>query len=199
MKKEILLPMLLLFLAGCVGGGSSSSEPIKNEVIKSEKPASEIKEETGILTTKIKFKDADSEGVIKLNKLTKKAEVDFVIYLNDTEEWVEFFGENVTAAPFMVNTMCGILAVAFFNESALKEMSQSGNITTEQGPSVLSFLEGYKVTQSKILFKDKETGENIAECIAVGPRWEDITFKAYRDYSGYPSLFGMEIGKKIES
>jgi len=118
-------------------------------------------------------------------------------YINDTEEWVDFFGEQVTAVPFIVNYACGFLALAFFNESALNELQESGNVSidkeTEKDP-----FGGYTFTKVSIIFKDKETDEKIAECIATGPNWGDISFKVYRDYSGKPSFFDMEIGKMPE-
>ncbi len=80
-----------------------------------------------------------------------------------------------------------------FNETALEDLYESGNMTAEKEPS---FWEGYTATSSHIDFIDKETGEKIAECTSTGPNWEDIKFKAYREYDS--SFMGMKIGELPE-
>lgn len=184
--------LLLIFISlGCVEK-ETTSEPLAK---KAEEEA--VKEEKGIITDKIIFKDEHASGEISKNKLTKTATIGMTWFINDTDEWVNFIGEKVTIVPFMVNLACGLFTVAFFNETALKELQESGNMSIGEEKE-RSSLEGYKVTKASLVFKDKETNEKIADCTATGPRWEDISFNAYRDYSGMSSFFGMEIGKLPE-
>jgi|Deesub1362A_J573_1020465.scaffolds.fasta_scaffold01962_15 hypothetical protein len=194
MKIKILIFGLIILIFTNLGCIEKESSNFVNITGKSDKEGQSFKEEKGIIFEKLIFKDEHLSGEISKNKFKKTATVDMTWYINDTEEWVDFFGEKVTAVPFIVNYACGFLALAFFNESALNELQESGNVSidreTEKDP-----FEGYTFTKVSIIFKDKETDEKIAECVATGPNWEDISFKVYRDYSGKPSFFGMEIGK----
>lgn len=151
-------------------------------------------EERGIIIDKFKFRDDKSTGEVIKNKLTKTATIRMSINVNDTEEYAEFFGEQISSVPFLVNTACSLFAVAFFDPDALAELQEGGNLTTETKED--SILEGYKVSESSIRFLDEENNKLIAECTATGSEWEDIKFNAYREYEN--SLFGMKIGEALE-
>ena len=94
-------------------------------------------------------------------------------------------------APLTVNVICRMFALAMFNITALQDLYESGNMTTEQGAV---FWEGYTATQSHIDFIDKETNEKIAECTATGPNWDDMVFNAYREYEN--TFLNMQIGEQ---
>lgn len=184
----LFILVILAVSFGCV----EQEEPVKKE--ESEEA---VKEERGIITDKLTFKDEHASGKISKNKITKTATIDMTYFVNDTEEWTDFTAEKMTMVPFVVNFACLTMTTAFFNDTALEELQKSGNISIgeerEESP-----LEGYKITRVSLVFKDKETNEEIADCTAMGSRWEDISFNAYRNYSGKPSYLGMEIGKLPE-
>lgn len=123
-------------------------------------------------------------GEVIKNKLTKTAEVKAVWKFNDTEEYTELMGKRVANAPFLINLGCSLYASIFLNETAIKENELFGEV-----------LEGYKVTGMKVDFLDYEDNSRIAGCTATGPEWEDISFKAYREYGA--SMFGSKIGERL--
>ena len=150
--------------------------------------------EKGIIIDKLRFKDEHSSGEILKNKLTKTAEVKITMSLNDSDEYPEFFGENISLAPFLINVACGLFSVAFFNESILAELQKEGNLTIdtkEERP-----LEGYTVIKSYLEFTDFEEKKKIADCTTTGPAWENIKFNVYREYNS--TFFGVKIGELPE-
>lgn len=213
-KKTVILAIILVIVAslGCVGKeptaqettatseessekSKSTTAPSATEASTTEKVAPVVEE--GIITDKLIYDNPDMKGEVRKNKLTKKAEVETLLYFNDSEEWGEGFfeGEQMTTVPFIVNTLCNIYTLIYFNETGLKEWQEAGNFTVEDTEEH-AFLEGYTVTDAAVIFKDKETDEKIAECTATGPTWDDIVFNAYRDYPVENSLMEAEIGKK---
>ena len=192
------LLIILLFIMGCSNESKISNLNLKNEndkeLIKSNGQTGDFIEEKGIIIDKLRFKDEHSSGEILKNKLTKTAEVKINFVLNDSDEYVNFFGESVSMTPFFVNLACGVFAIAFFNESALKELQEGGNLTIETKEE--NPLEGYKIKKSYIEFLDFEEKVKIADCTATGPSWESIKFNSYREYN--LTFFGAQIGKKLE-
>lgn len=199
----VVFVIAVLFLVGCSNQQDVSDtdkevimdegkETQKQELSTKEKE--ELVEEKGIITDKLKFGDDKTSGEIIKNKITKTAEVKMSMSLNDSEEYTEFFGEQLSMAPFTINMACGLFAVAFFNQSALAELQEGGNLTIEAEEE--NPLDGYKVTKSYLEFIDFEEKTKIADCTATGPSWDNIRFNAYRKYES--SFFGMQIGELPE-
>lgn len=157
----------------------------------------EVHKSGGLVSESLYFNEGDMEGKIIKNKLTQTATIDINSYINDSIEYVDFLGERITGAPFLINYFCVLFATAFFDETALQELQKEGNITTE-GDEQIS-LEGYTVKSASTSFYDKETNEKIATCVSTGSEWDDIKFETYRDYSNVGSIFDAEIGKQLDS
>ena len=194
-SKIITLVVLLVLLTGCIADQTKK----QSESITEEKPTQQIakdqdvKKTSGLITEKLSFKDEDMSGEVIKNKLTKTAEAKLEVLIPDDIEKMDFLGEETSAVPMTVNLICGLFGTAFFNQSALQELSSTGNMTAESGEN---FLEGYTASKSTIKFVDKEDKKLIADCTATGSEWGDIKFNAYREYE--KSLFGMVIGKTME-
>jgi len=199
--------VIVIFLFSLIGCSTEQTKSLSDTTVNVNKqevnnlPAQEQKqdliEDKGIITDKLKFSDDKTSGEITKNKLTKTAEVKMTMRLNDSEEYGDFMGEQVATAPFMINMACGLFAVAFFNQSALAELQDSGNMTIEsEEDNTLNALEGYTVTKSSLEFIDYEDKTKIADCTATGGSWDYIKFNAYRKYES--SFFGMQIGELPE-
>ena len=193
-SKIIILIALLVLLIGCTAEqtekkSESATKEKSTEIAKDQ----DIKKTSGLLIEKLSFRDEDMSGEVIKNKLTKTAEAKLELLIPDDTEKMDFLGEEISAVPMTVNLICGLFGTAFFNPSALQELSSSGNMTAESGEN---FLEGYTASKSTIKFVDKEDKKLIADCTATGSEWEDIKFNAYREYE--KSLFGMVIGKTME-
>lgn len=187
--KNILIIIILVIIVGCTIPNQNTSETTTSTT-----KEQNFIEEKGIVTDKLKFNDGETFGEIIKNKLTRTAEVKMTMKLNDSGEYGDFMGEQVATAPLMINMVCNLFAVAFFNRSALTELQESGNITIEsEEDNPLNALEGYTVTKTSLDFIDYEDNSKIADCTATGGLWEDIKFNAYRKYES--SFFGIEIGK----
>ncbi len=194
--KLLLIAFAVLIVSGCTGGVNETVPPPTTiqatEAPTTEKAAPVVEE--GIITDKLIYDNPRMKGEVRKNKLTKKAEVETILYFNDSEEWGEgFFDEQMTTVPFIVNMICNVYTLIYFNETGLKEWQESGNVTVEDTEEH-AFLEGYTVTDATVIFKDKETDEKIAKCTATGPMWGDIKFNVYRDYPVEKTFFKAEIG-----
>lgn len=140
-----------------------------------------------LFTESITFNDPNFKGQVVKNKITKTFTADFDYYINNSMEYIEFFGSNVSMVPFTVNFFCRLYTLAMFNSTQLNSLYESGNITSSK-----SQVEGYTATNAHVDFIDKEEGTKIAECTSTGPDLDDIEFKSYREYDS--SFFGAEIG-----
>ena len=192
----ILCITLVLLVVGCSNkSGISATTETQTKEIPTEQIAKEqeVKKTSGLITEKLSFKDEDISGTVIKNKLTKTAEAKIDMFIPDDIEKQELLGQEVSAVPMTVNLICGLFGTAFFDPSALQELTKSGNLTAESGEN---FLQGYSITKSAIKFIDKEDKKLIADCTATGSKWENIKFNAYREYEN--SLFGMVIGKTME-
>jgi len=193
---SIALLILVLLVVGCSNeSGLTDATKTQTKEGSTEQITKEqdVKKTSGLITEKLSFEDEDMSGTIIKNKLTKTAEAKLEMFIPDDVEKMDFLGEEISAVPMTVNMICSLFGTAFFNPSAMQELTSSGNMTAESGEN---FLEGYSATKSEIKFIDKEDKKLIAECTATGSEWEDIKFNAYREYKN--SLFGMVIGKSME-
>ncbi len=189
MKTKILLAVLLsvVFIAGCTSSSTNSQKYVTPNESSTE--SSVVKEDT-LFTESLVFNKPNLKGHIIKNKILKTFFADLEFYINDSMENVDFFNGNVSVVPFTVNFMCRFFVLAMFNETALNELYQEGNISSSESEP---FWKGYTAVSSHIDFIDAETNEKIGECEATGENWEDLKFKAYRNYD--ESLFGWQIGQ----
>lgn len=192
--RSVLLVGPVLILSGCAGGPSST--PAQPEAASAPETMAAPVEEKGIITDRLIYNEPNMKGEVRRNKLTKEAVVETTTYINDSEEWEDdpLLG-NFTMVPFLVNFVCDIYTLIYFNKTGLEGWWVGGNLTLEETEEDV-FLEGYTVTEARVFFRDKETDEKIAECTATGPAWEDIEFKAYREYPKEQSLFDAVIGDR---
>jgi len=192
----VLLTSLLL--VGCTTEVEKPTESEQKESDKGEQLVSDKEgyvEEKGIIVDRIKFGDYTSSGEIIKNKLTKTAKIEIKIYLNDSEEYDEIFEEKVSMAPLLINAFCELSADLFFNWEKLEKEISQGNLTIESDePKEENPLKGYKVDYVHAEFIDFEDKNKIAECTALGPKWNDIEFKVYRKYDS--TFTGTQIGER---
>lgn len=191
MNKKITLPiMLLIILAGGIG-----YYVFTNKV--------EVDKEGGVTTKKdalvaqeVSYEKDGTVFKFTKNRVNRTALINMQYPIADKDEYSDFMGTQVTMAPFMVNLLCGMLNQAFYDPQALqkasKDASQAAKITEDS--EFKNALEGYKVAEFKIDFKDKETNEPIASCQSGQKGFENIKFTVVRDYSKVASFFGQQIG-----
>lgn len=192
MKKNniIILSVILIFL---VLGGASYLLSSRN-----------VDDDGGVLTKDEKLVTQDvsyeKDGTLfkfHKNRVTKTADIEMEYALADDEEYSDWFGEQITSAPFMINLLCGTFNTALFDPESLEEETSEASDSAENVTEDQQFknaLEGYTVNKFNISFFDKETKEQIATCASQEKGFDSITFDAKRDYSGMDSLFGHQIG-----
>lgn len=154
----------------------------------------EFVEETGLFSDKISFEDEGMSGEIIKDRITKKAEIKLEMSFTDEEEFIDEMGEIITSVPMTVNMLCGGLARAYF----LTEHEEDEIFQLEQDSDMAKLLEGYEVNRFEMLFRNRDSNENIARCESSSAEWEEIKFTTYRDYSNVNSFFGAVIGEKME-
>lgn len=220
MKKIFILVCLILmiglFLVGCNETGRV--EDVRNEDYSqgtdfenkpTTKSQEDIKEEKGILIDTLTLgEDEQFKGKITKNKLTKVANIDFSYYINDTDEKADFLGSEVYMAPMLINMLCKIFPMGFYDPESLEDLvnnlneainefnegeSEETEAKKTEDNKILNKLEGYNINNVILVFYDKETNEKIAECSSKGK--DDLNFKTYRDYDPENSFMGVEIGK----
>jgi len=200
-----IIVLLLFSLIGCSTEQSvNSSQTTENldkkesnlqPVPTTEEQKQDLVEDKGIIIDRLRFNDTTMSGEIVKNKLWKTAEIKIKMSLNDSTEYADFMGEQSAMAPFMINMVCGLFTSIFFNQTALEELRERGNMSidsAEENP-----LKGYTITKSTVEFNDYETKEKIADCVASRAGWDNIKFNAYRTYNA--SFFGAQIGELSEN
>ncbi len=132
------------------------------------------------------------------NRLNRTVGIEVNYNIDDKAEFTDFLGQKMTMAPFLINMLCGLFNQGSFDPESLKEASKSAD--TEKSKNLTeddqfkNALDGYKVADFKIEFKDKESGDDIAACQSNQKGFENIKFTTTRDYSGYGSFLGSKIG-----
>ena len=133
----------------------------------------------------ITLSDENSSIVITKNNIQKTANIDMTLYMSDAELNVELFGDMTE---FMTTMSCGLMQMAFFNETALTEFTQEieewnamDSTIEDEGTSeepmeepMENQLKGYEIKTFNLLIKDKNTKQTISECLVTGPSEEDI-------------------------
>lgn len=125
-----------------------------------------LTQKDAVVTQEVSYEKDGTLFKFSKNRLTKTATVEMEYGLTDSDEYTDFLGEQVTMAPFFINLFCGVFNQAMFDPEALEELSEdeeeAKNITEDQ--QFKNALEGYKISQFRIQYKDSESDENIASC-----------------------------------
>ena len=162
MKKTILFGLLILSIV-IISGCTHQTETMDD--------GTKVTMSENILTESIEFESEDVTGSVTKNKLTKTAEIEMTMYLNDTAEEESTFGDQ-SMIPWMLNFTCNIFAVAFFNADEWED----ANMTSD----TINKLEGYEITRFEFETLDKENGQKISDCVATSE--DDVRFTMHRDY-----------------
>ena len=198
MNKNLILILTLLLLILIISGcdETSTDEDINEsredntqiQNISSETQQEEVKIEDYTFIQRITYEDNHSKSVITKNKILKIATIEMDLYYEG--KWGDFKqGDFLTN--FTVALPCGLMALAFFNQTALETLleewnnSQGLTIKDDSPPEEKEEepqenpLEGYEVTKVTLYFKYKSTGDKFAECILAGAEASDINIKFY--------------------
>lgn len=191
LNKKITLPvMLLVIVAAGIGYYVFTSK------VEVDKEGGVTTKKDALVAQEVSYEKDGTVFKFTKNRVNRTAIISMIYPLADKDEYSDFMGTQVTMAPFMVNLLCGMLNQAFYDPEALqeasKDASQAAKITEDS--EFKNALEGYRVSEFKIDFKDKETNEPIASCQSSQKGFENIKFTAVRDYSKVGSFFGQQIG-----
>ena len=191
MNKKIALPILLLVV---IAGGIIFY--IFSNKVEVDKEGGVTTKKDAVVTQEVSYEKDGTTFKFTKNRLTKSANIEMQYGIPDKDEYGDFLGNKVTMAPFLINLLCSTLNQAFYDpqkpQEASQDASQAAKLTEDS--EFKSALEGYKVTDFKMEFKDKETNEFIATCQSSQKGFENIKFTVVRDYSGVDSFFGQKIG-----
>lgn len=193
MNKKIVIPILVVLLLAITGGIFYYIFSNKVEV---DKEGGVLTKKDAVVAQEVSYEKDGTLFKFTKNRVTKTASIGIQYSLSDKDEFGDFMGTKVTMAPFMINLLCGTLNQAFYDPQKAvetsKDASQAAKLTEDS--EFKNALEGYKVTDFKMEFKDKESSESIATCQSSQKGFENIKFTTVRDYSGYGSFFGQKIG-----
>ena len=161
MNKTILIGLLIaiVFVSGCTQQTETMDDGTR------------VTTSDNMITETMNFDSEDVTGSIVKNKITKTAEIDMTMYMNDTSEEEAAFGE-MSMVPTMLNMTCYLFTAAFFDADSWNEANMSSDTENK--------LEGYDITRFEFTVVDKEDRERISECIATSK--DDVEFTMYRDY-----------------
>ena len=150
-------------------------------------PTPTVKKETQDYTfvETITYTTDTGRTIITKNKILKTATIEMSI-MNQKSEYpgINEFGAKLA---------CGMVRLAFFNETAKEEFNkqvQQWNsqqyTVTDDSPQEQKVatpgenpLEGYKVTSARIQIKDQATNNQISECTVTGPNIADVAVTMY--------------------
>ena len=155
-----------------------------NQNENNQEPESIPKEKDYGFIQTIAFSDENSSTKIVKNKLLKTATLE--MEMDGTNLETEF-GDM---AEFTTAMSCGLMRLAFFNESGLAEFGEAINSWNLEDAEVVddspeeeqelevneNLLEGYEVTKVKLSFVNKNDNSVISECIITGPSENDMVF-----------------------
>ena len=161
MNKTMLIGLLIVivFVSGCTQQTETMDDGTK------------VTTSENMLTETMDFDSEDVTGSIVKNKITKTAEIDMTMYMNDSSEEEAVFGD-INMMPDMLNMTCYLFATVFFDADSMGEANMSSD--TENA------LEGYDITRFELTVIDKENSQRISECVATSE--DDVAFTMYRDY-----------------
>lgn len=190
-KKKATLPlMLLIIVAAGIGYYVLTSR------VEVDKEGGVTTKKDALVAQEVSYEKDGNVFKFTKNRVNRTAIINMQYPLADKDEYSDFMGSQVTMTPFMVNMLCGLLNQAFYEpeklQEATKESSQAASITEDD--EFKNALDGYRVSEFRINFKDKETSEPIASCQSSQKGFENIKFTVTRDYSDTPSFFNQQIG-----
>ena len=120
---------------------------------------------------------------------------------------MEYLDSEVYLAPILINMLCRIFPMGFYDPDSLEELVSSVNNAineiyekpnstkkdkVDRGESIVNKLEGYDLSIVVLTFFDNETNEKIADCSSKGK--DDLSFGIYRQYDSKNTLMGIKIG-----
>ncbi len=197
MKKYYLIAAVALLVVGGIAYYIFSNK------IEVDKEGGVLTKKDAIVTQQTSYEKDGTLFKFAKNRISKTASVEMQYGIPDKDEFTDFMGEKITIAPFLINMLCGTFNNAFFDPEKLHEATDSANKdkakNLTEDSQFKSSLEGYKVTDFKLEFKDKESNEQIASCQSTQKGFENIKFATVRDYSGYGSFLGQKIGVVTEN
>jgi uncharacterized protein (DUF849 family) len=144
------------------------------------------------------YEKDQTKFLFRKNRVTKTAEVEMTHAVTDADEYSEFFGEQMTTAPFLINMICGIMNQAFYNPDYAQTLAEDNKEAVDNlknDSEIKNALADYTVSNYKLNFIDAENQQAIASCQATQLGFENIQFSVQRDYSEHASFMGIEIGK----
>lgn len=190
-KFTLLIPIVLLLII--VGG---IVYYVFSNRIEVDKEGGVTTKKDTVVTQEVTYEKDGTVFKFTKNRVSKTATVEMKYGISDKDEFTDFLGSKVTMAPFFINLLCGSLNRAFFDPESLNEATEGAdkakNLTEDN--QFKSALEGYRVSDFKIEFMDKESNEQIATCQSSQKGFENIKFIVTRDYSAYGSFLGHKIG-----
>lgn len=129
----------------------------------------------------IKYADENSSIVITKNNLDKTAKIKMELFMEESEVKNDF----MDLTEFMTTMSCGLMQMAFFNETALEEFNKAiqewnemervveDDTGKEIGEPENNPLEGYEVKEFTFSLQDKDTKKELSSCKVSGPSEND--------------------------
>jgi len=129
----------------------------------------------------IKYADENSSIVITKNNLDKTAKIKMELFMEESEVKNDF----MDLTEFMTTMSCGLMQMAFFNETALEEFNKAiqewnemeGVVEDDTGKEIgepeNNPLEGYEVKEFTFSLQDKDTKKELSSCKVSGPSEND--------------------------
>lgn len=133
----------------------------------------------------IKYVDENSSIIITKNNIDKTAKINMDLFMEESEVQNEF----MDLTEFMTTMSCGLMQMAFFNETALEDFNKAiqewnemdGVVEDDTGKEIgepeSNPLEGYEVKEFSFSLKDKDTKRELSSCKVSGPSEEDRVIK----------------------
>jgi hypothetical protein len=199
MKKYYLIVAVALLLVGGIAYYIFSNK------VEVDKEGGVLTKKDAIITQQTSYEKDGTLFKFTKNRISKTANVEMQYGISDKDEFTDFMGEKITIAPFLINFLCATLNTAFYDPESLKDATSSAQANEDKAKNITedsqfkSSLEGYKITDFKLEFKDKESNEQIASCQSYQKGFGNIKFVTVRDYSGYSSFLGQKIGVVTEN
>jgi len=186
MKKIVIITSLLLItliFAGC------------SKKVEQTEDGTRITEDK-IVTDDVSYITEDSEVTIRRNKVTRIASIEMLYKIKDEDEYDDFFGEQMTMVPFLVNTSCALFTTAIFDPEAFADWEEDEK--AQKDDEMDTYLDGYTTNKITLRFVDAESNEKIANCESTRNDFENIKFEIFKDYSDVSSFFGVKMGEYEE-
>lgn len=192
MKTQTMLMLLIIpcqiFIAGCTS--NVDSEELE-KTLQEKNPESNVEVKETIRYQTINLEENGTFYSFKLDKVESTYDFEMEMPWNFSEDDALFF-EETGMKNFTLTFMCGIMQLAFYNESGMEEFTDSWNNATfvnssDEGSSsdevedtiISSILEDYDADDVAINLVDVNTEEVVGGCDIVGPNPDDLEIKIF--------------------